>query len=400
MTIFDSKTGKTRYTDADSLSGDLREKVRDGDKDALQKLKEFATNKDPEQPHSQARALYELAEVYFNGFCEVQRSPNDALNFLTQAVDLGDDLAEIRLGEFYRDGKQGFKQDSQKALELFLKAAESGNKNGLQLSAEMFQSGSGGFKADGYRAIEFYEKLDALDDKQALMSIAEIYEEGCGKFKADGQRALEIYDEIIRHGEYWAKIERNFGITSTRLDNYKMAVHNSALIYLEGKAGVVPDGYKAIELFAKLTEEEIDFLKEIADIYLEGKAGVEPDGYKAIEYLNEILQRNEKNSFANPSNAMKILADIWRKGKAGVTQDGHIAVEYLSKLADNDETSGLIMCEPDDALYELGNIYEEGCGEILPDLQRAIDFYKKSAALDNYSAKMKLKKLVGSDNDE
>lgn len=69
-----------------------------------------------------------------------------------------------------------------------------------------------------------------------------------------------------------------------------------------------------------------------------------------------------------------------------------------SKLADNDEPSGLIMCEPDAALCELGNIFEEGCGAIAPDLQRAIDFYEKSAALENYSAKMKLKELVGSDD--
>ena len=265
----------------------------------------------------------------------------------------------------------------------------------------MFREGKGGFKADGYRAIEFYEKLDVFDDKQALMSIAEICEEGCGKFKADGQRALEIYDEIIRHGEYWNKIHRDFKIKNLRLADYKKALNNAARIYLEGKAGVAPDGYKSIELFTKLTDKETEILKEIADIYLEGKAGVEPDGYKAIEYLNEIIRRNDTNTFiANPSNAMKILADIWREGKAGVPQDGQKAVEYFSKLADNDEPSGLIMCEPDAALCELGNIFEEGCGAIAPDLQRAIDFYKKSAALENYSAKMKLQELVGSDDDE
>ena len=252
MTIFDSKTGKTTYTDGDSLSGDLGRRVRDGDKDALQKLKEFAENKAPKQPHSQARALYELAEVYFNGFCEVKKSATDALKFLIQAVELNDDLAALRLGEIYRDGKQGFKQDGQKALELFLRAAESGNKDGLKLAAEMFREGQGGFKADGYRAIEFYEKLDALDDKQALMSIAKIYTEGCGKFKADGQRALEIYDDIIRHGEYWVKIRRDFGIESPRLRNYKEALSNAAQIYLEGKAGVAQDKQKAIAYSAKM----------------------------------------------------------------------------------------------------------------------------------------------------
>ncbi|MBR0289888.1 MAG: sel1 repeat family protein, partial [Selenomonadaceae bacterium] len=272
--------GKTTYSDGDSLSGDLGEKVRRGDKDALQKLKEFAANKDPEQPHSQARALYELAKVHFNGFCDVKKSATEALKFLIQAVELNDDLASIRLGEFYRDGLCGFKQDGQKALELFLKAAESENKNGLRLAAEMFREGQGGFKADGYRAIEFYEKLDALDDKQAPMNIAEIYTEGCGKFKADGYKSIEIYDDIIRHGEYWIKIHHDFGIDSYRLKNYKEALNNAARIYLEGKGGVAPDGYKAIEYLSKNIEYDNDAREAIAEIYLEGKAGVEPDGNK------------------------------------------------------------------------------------------------------------------------
>ena len=251
MTIYGD--GKTIYTDGDSLSGDLGKKVRDGDKDALQKLKDFATEKDPEQPHSQARALYELSEVYFNGFCEVKRSPQEALKFLIQAAELDDDLASLRLAEFYRDGKQGFKQDGQKALALLVKVGEHGNKNGFKLAAEMFHKGLGGLKADGYRAIEFYEKLDALDDKQALMSIAEICAEGCGKFKADGQRALEIYEEIIRHGKYWAKVNRDFWIESPRLQNYKEALRKAAQIYLEGKANVIQNRNKADEYLTMLS---------------------------------------------------------------------------------------------------------------------------------------------------
>ena len=399
MTIYGSD-GKTTYSDGDSLSGDLGRKVRDGDKDALQKLKEFATNKDPKQPHSQARALYELAEVYFNGFCEVNKSLEEALKFLIQAAELNDDLAAIRLGEIYRDGKYGFKQDGQKALELFLKVAELNDHNGYKLAAEMFREGKG-VKADGYKAIEFYEKLDALDDNQAVMNIAQIYEEGCGRLRANGYKALEIYDDIIRQSKYWIKVHRDFGIESSKFENYKRALRHTAQIYLEGKAGVAPDGCKAVEYFSKEIEYDTEVLNKIAEIYRDGKGGVEPDGYKAIEYLTEIIRRNDTDNFlATPINAMKMIADIWREGKAGVTQDGPKAVEYFIKLTESNDSSGLILCEPDDAFYELGKIYEEGCGEIVPDLQRAIDFYQKSAALENYFAKMKLKELVASDNDE
>lgn len=156
MTISDAN-GKTTYTDADSLSGDLREKVHDGDKDALKKLREFAETADPKQPHSQARALYELAEVYFNGFCEVERSPQQALKFLVQAAELDDDLASIRLGEFYRDGKQGFMQGGQKALELFIKAAEHGNKNGWRLKC--FATAKAVLKPTGTELLNFTKNL-------------------------------------------------------------------------------------------------------------------------------------------------------------------------------------------------------------------------------------------------
>ncbi len=229
MISYNTHTGKTTYSDGDSLSGDLGEKVRQGDKDALQMLKEFATNEDPKQPHSQARAMYELGEVYFNGFCEVERSAKKALEYFSKAAELNDDLALIRLGKFYRDGKQGFKQDGQRALEYFLKVAELGKQKGYEFAAEMYHKGKG-VEADGYKAIEFYKKLDELDDKQAMLNIAQIYEEGCGNLKADIYKALEIYDDIIRQGKYWAKIHRDFGIDSPKFKNYKEALNKAARI--------------------------------------------------------------------------------------------------------------------------------------------------------------------------
>lgn len=264
----------------------------------------------------------------------------------------------------------------------------------------MFRYGKGGLKANGYRAIEFYEKLDALDDKRALLEIAETCAEGCGKFKANGQRALEIYEEIIRHGKYWAGVHRDFGIKSPRLHNYEEALEEATLIYLEGKGGVVPDGYKAIEYLSELAKKDTEKLRGIAEIYLEGKAGVEPDGYKAIEYLTAIIERNETdNPFTNPSVALRMLAYTWKEGKGGVTQDGYNAVECFTKLTENDDDdSDVVFFEPKQAFYELGTIYEEGCGEIVPDLQEAIAFYQKSAKLEYWLAKIKLEELTGSRN--
>lgn len=244
--------GKTTYTDAASLSNDLGDRVRRGDKDALKELKTFAATLDPEQPHSQARALYELSEVFFNGLCGVKKSPEEAMKFLIQAADLNDELALIQLGRFYSDGKYGLKQDVPKALELFSKAADKGNQDALMIMAGIYRDGKGTVEADGYKVIEIYERLDALDYNQALLNLAQVYEEGCGQLKPDGYKALEIYDEIIRHGRYWAEVRDKFGISSMREMIYNLALGKAIQIYREGKAGVTPDQEKANKLSEEL----------------------------------------------------------------------------------------------------------------------------------------------------
>ena len=70
-------------------------------------MREVAEVEDSEQaPDVRPRAFYELSEVYSNGLCEVERSREKALELLKKAAELGDDLALIQLGEYYRDGKQ------------------------------------------------------------------------------------------------------------------------------------------------------------------------------------------------------------------------------------------------------------------------------------------------------
>ena len=89
-----------------------------------------------------------------------------------------------------------------------------------------------------------------------------------------------------------------------------------------------------------------------------------------------------------------MIAEIYREGKAGVAQDGHKAVEYLTKIAGR--KAWLSVSFVNEAFYELGTIYEEGCGSVLPDIQKAIAYYQKSAEQGYNSAKMKLEELVGS----
>lgn len=364
-----------------------------------------------------------------------------------KTAELGD---LIQLGEYYRDGKQGFKQDGATALQCFLKAADKNPAKSFEIIAEMYREGKS-VKADGFKAIEYYEKLDALDDKQAALNIAEIYTEGCGKLKGNGYKAIEIYDEIIQHGRYWAKVGRRFGLRSSQLENYKRALRAAAEIYLEGKSGVRPDGNLAIEYLSELAEnDDMNAIREIAEIYLEGKAGIAPDGHTAIKFFNKIIERGDYDEiYPTPNSAMQAIAEIFRDGKGGVEPNGYTAIDYFERLAQDEHKKGLgndkawilkeiaeiyrdgkggvtqdgakaveyfsKIIEIDDsdsdddefdfsgkrnALYELGQIYEHGCGEIVIDIDKAIEFYRKANANDkHFFAKISLEKLTGETND-
>lgn len=380
-----SGEGKTIYTDAKSLSDDFEQRIKHCPEEVIPKLEELAKAEDPKQPHSRARALYELAQIYFKGLCGVKKSSEKGLEYLNQAAEFNDDLALLKLGEFYRDGEHDLKIDMKKALEYFQKAADKGNKQGLKSAAHILrfdEGGIGGVKADGYKVLEFYQRLDALDDKNTPFDIAELYEQGCGRLKADGYKALKIYEEIISHGEYWLEVFQNFNIRSPRFEDMIIALNKAARIYLEGTAGVRADGHKAIEYFdrvMKLDDEQFyegeSALNAIISIYLEGKAGIAPDGYKAIEYFHKAILNKKKISRHYLADALAYVAEIYRDGTAGVEPDGEKAIAYYDKLAKLKYYFGSI--DSTKALYFIAKIYLNGNAGIEPNGEKAVEYFKK-----------------------
>ena len=386
-----SGEGKTIYTDAKSLSDDFERRIEDGDEDVIPRLEEIAKAEDPEQPHSRARALYELAQIYFKGLCDVEKSSEKGLEYLNQAANFNDDLALLTLGDFYLNGEHELKKDVRKALEYFQKAADKGNRQGLKYAAHIFrfdEGGIGGVKADGYKVLEFYERLVALDDKRTSFEMAELYKQGCGRLKADGYKALEIYEEIISCGKYWLEVFQNFNIRSPRFEDMVTAMREAANIYLEGSAGVIPDGQKAIEYLDKVIELDDDqfydgeaALKDVVSIYLEGKAGIAPDGYKAIEYYQKVLIDNPNRPPYYREEALECVAEIYCDGTAGVIPDGEKAIEYFEKFIKLTYRQ-----RADDAaraLYRIAKIYLNGNAGIEPNGKKAVKYFEKVLKLSS-----------------
>ena len=101
-----SGEGKTIYTDAKSLSDDFERRIEDGDEDVIPRLEEIAKAEDPEQPHSRARALYELAQIYFKGLCGVEKSSEKGLEYLNQRRARIKKRREKSIGIFSKSRRQ------------------------------------------------------------------------------------------------------------------------------------------------------------------------------------------------------------------------------------------------------------------------------------------------------
>ena len=374
MMTYNCSTGITTYSDAESLSDDLGGKIRDNDQKAFQELQKFLNRE--LQPELLPRALYEMSEVYFNGYCGVERSRQKSFELLQQAADKEDIAAMKKLGKFYQDGKQGFKMDAKKALEYFIKIGDSGFPEGYELAAKLLKEKRGVIDNYGQKVIDLYQKLVDLENDDALLEIAEIYTEGFGEVLPDGQVALEIYNELIRGREYWVKVYKNFKIDSPYLHNYKKALTEVGRIYKEGRGGIQADGYKAIEFFTKA-----EYWDGIADIYQEGKGGVKADGYKAIEFFTK-------------DEDWLLVGYIYMDGKAGVKADGYKAIEYFNKVKNwagiakiyqkgiggvqQDAQKAVEYHTKDENWEALAEIYEEGLGDIEPDLEKAQEFRNKA----------------------
>lgn len=303
----------------EKIADEILENIRHGDAEAVRKLEELAAN-------GNARAMSNLATVFFKGLGGVESSYKKAAELFEKAAALDEVFALATLGRFYRDSKCGFEQNGHKATEFFIRAAKLAVPKGaikcLRSAAEIYHYGQGGVAPDGRKAVALYEKLADLESRgeveitfsrnKALFRIADIYANGCGNLAPNAKKAVEYLNKAAERGD-----ERS-------------ALYELAEFYREGKAGLKPDGYKVIEYLARLGD-----LKGIAEIYRDGKYNVQANGRKAVEYLTKEIARDK-------GKTLNEIADWYLKsGKddmndaneycGGIHSDGATALEYFLK---------------------------------------------------------------------
>ena len=286
----------------------------------------------------------------------VESELSDSNDYYGYAIELGNVEEFKAIAEIYLEGTGGVQPDGQKAVDYFLKAAEGLDKaiafteNFIERNTDVKQNKEG--------VLRRFFLWSGGKRSNIYNQLAEVYLKGKAGVRPDGYKTFEYLLKVVdfEHAHPNKNSQRNIS-----------AVYNQiAWIYLKGLGGVQIDGYKAIEYFDKVSDFE-----EIAEIYRYGKGGVKPDPQKAIEYFlkYEATSRcsdDEPDEFyislANDrrAEAFKNIAEIYFK-----LNDGRKALEYFLKASTLGDSGA------DD---EIERLYREGKGDLKPDGVKLVEF--------------------------
>jgi uncharacterized protein len=122
---------------------------------------------------SQALAQYWVAMMYEQG-AGVEKSHEQAIQFLQVAANNGNAPAEYDLAVLYNDGVGGISIDKAHACELFEKAAEQGHVRAMFNAGYCYQVGVGGQK-DESKAINYYTKAAEVGNTRAQRNLGILF---------------------------------------------------------------------------------------------------------------------------------------------------------------------------------------------------------------------------------
>uniref|UniRef100_UPI004048C60F hypothetical protein n=1 Tax=Aliarcobacter sp. TaxID=2321116 RepID=UPI004048C60F len=247
------------------------------------------------------------------------------------------------------------REDRKKGLEYYEKASALGNLYATKILAQEYLCGSCGENKnlDYAKAKEYILKLHNLGSTEHTFSLGWMYNFGKG-VKQDLLKAKEYYEIAANAGH--SKAYYNLGWLY-----YDDTVHNNVVIK--------KDYVKALEYFKKA----VPYLDatNIIGLFYENGYGVEKNISEAIKYYKSVAKSNEHASIN--------LADYYDSIKN--YKEAFIYYENADKLNHSD------------AAYKLATYYELGRGT-KKDINKAIEYYSKSATEKSKKALKKLKEEI------
>lgn len=327
---------------------------------------------------------------------------DDARQELEVAVKSANPQAEYLLGALYKH-VLGVDRDKQKALLWYLRAADHGYAPAQTAAACLYLDKDDVLTdyAEAYRLLTLAVQNKDADGNE-------------GSLSADFPGAAECLDE----DERWMAVQEGYaeyllgwihsaglGVAVDRekaiswIEKAAKKGWRAAVFELAQKSEY---GIERNEVWAKKALEYGEYapLVSVARRYLEGHA-TPADSEKGLSILNELADKGI-------GSAQIALAECLIKGKI-IPKDADKALHYLSlaaKMVDAKLITGLGVAlykseeteiDPDlavkclelaaavgdeEALVELGNLYFDGVGEILPDQEKAFRYFTQAAEKD------------------
>ncbi|KAF5087316.1 Sel1 repeat protein [anaerobic digester metagenome] len=291
---------------------------------------------------------------------------DDARQELEVAVRSANPQAEYLMGALYEHGL-GVDRDQEKALLWYLRGADHGYAPAQTAAACLYLDEDNGLTdyAEAYRLLilavqnkdadgndrslsaDFPDAAECLDEDKRWMAVQEGYAEyllgwlhGAGLGMAiDREKAISWIEKAAKRG------------------------FRAAVFELAQKSEY---GIECNEVWARKALEYGEYtpLIGVARRYLD-KDGTPQDSKKGLSILTELADKGI-------GSAQLSLAECLIKGK-NTPKDADKALHYLSLAA---------AAGDDEALVELGNLYFDGAGEMLPDQEKAFTYFIQAAKKD------------------
>ena len=390
-----------------------------------------------------ARLYESYREIFSESQEEIFSLYKKALEGLTeQEKEIHDTFTEIRLGNMYLNG-QGTQVDIDKAIEWLNKAAEQDNADALYQLGYIYSNEEYSCfdteKAYDYyaRALDSYIRAEGENSNAtAEYRIGRMYINGMGTernleegvkwleqaaLNNNGEAAYQLYNLYSKGEGIEANPERamkfleiacylenpyaQYALGKVNLENGNLeegvkwleSAADKEMPYASYRLGAVysSDEYnvrddelaqqhynKALKLFISAYDNQPDDMLayQIGRMYLTGQ-GAETDIQEAVAWFNKAAEQDNADALYQLgyiySNEEYSVVD-----KAASNRCFLSAYEiYLNTLEVNPNNS--------EAAYKLGTMYHYGLG-VEQDINKAIEFYKKSAELGNKRAQQKL----------
>jgi hypothetical protein len=169
-----------------------------------------------------------------------------ALEWFRKAAEQGHATAQLRLGEWYLEGRAGLPKDDVQALEWFRKAAEQGHATAQLRLGEWYVLRRAGLPKDDVQALEWVRKAVEQRLSDACFMLGNWYVEGRAGLPKDDVQALEWFRKAAEQGH--ANAQFTLG---------KWCV--------QGRGGIRVDYPQALKWFRKAADQGHEMARKYAE---------------------------------------------------------------------------------------------------------------------------------------